>query len=238
MADRAVTAIRELDPRLKLAAGLAVGVLIWRAGPVGLAAYLLLVSVILFLFRRQWPGRAGVVRSYLALVVFWVLVKWGLDALWGADWKAALEASAWIGLRLSILLMLGLCLGLTTSSRQLGMAASWALRPVLRDKAWQAALALAIMIHSLPLAWQALAQVRLALKTRRLGPRVGRLRRALLMVQGVLRLLGRRAWEQAVAVASRRLDGPQAWRPIFASPAGTVPAGMACLAVLVGIAFV
>ena len=229
-------AVRGLDPRIKLACGLVMGVLVWRAGPAGLGAYLLLPATVLFLFRRQWPGRAGVVRHYLAFVAFWVLAKWGLDVLWGMDWRAALQGSSWLGLRLAILLLVGLCLGLTTSSRQLGMAANWALSPVLGKRAWQASLALAIMVHSLPLAWQALAQVRLALRTRRV--RAGRMRRVLLTVQGVLRLLGRRAWEQAVAVASRRLDRAEAWRPMFAGSTGSPAAGLLALAVLVGIAFV
>jgi biotin transport system permease protein len=231
-----VRAVRVLDPRVKLACGLAMGVLVWRAGPVGLGLYLALPATLLFLFRQQWPGRAAVVRNYLAFVLFWMLAKWGLDVLWGMDWALALEISAWLGVRLVILLMVGLCLGLTTSSRQLGMAANWALRPVLGKRAWKASLALAIMIHSLPLAWQALAQVRLALTARRL--RVGRVRRALLTVQGVLRLLGRRAWEQAVAVASRRLDRAEAWRPAFTGSASGLSLGAAVLAVLAVVAFI
>ncbi len=232
----AVRAVRAVDPRVKLACGLVMGILVWRAGLVGLGLYLALPAALLFLFRGQWPGRAAVVRNYLAFVAFWMLAKWGLDVLWGMDWVQALDISAWLGLRLVILLMVGLCLGLTTSSRQLGMAANWVLRPVLGKRAWKASLALAIMIHSLPLAWQALAQVRLALTARRL--KVGRVRRTLLTVQGVMRLLGRRAWEQAVAVASRRLDRAEAWRPVFTGPALGLVLGVAALAVLAGVAFV
>lgn len=126
--------------------------------------------------------------------------------------QTAMEA-ALLGGRLCVLIGLGLLLALTTSPRQLGLALSWFLRPVLGKNAWKTALSLALMIHFLPLVQATFAQVKQTIKLRQ--PRRSRWERFLLVPQATLRLLAQKTWSQTVAVAARGLDSPEAWVPHF-----------------------
>ena len=126
--------------------------------------------------------------------------------------QTAMDA-ALLGLRLCVLIGLGLLLALTTSPRQLGLALSWFLRPVLGKNAWKTALSLALMIHFLPLVQTTFAQVKQTIRLRQ--PKRSRWERVLLVTQATLRLLAQKTWSQTVAVAARGLDSPEAWVPHF-----------------------
>lgn len=77
-------------------------------------------------------------------------------------------------------------------------------------------MALTLMIHFLPQCWRVMSAVRRSLEQR--CRRVSFMRRWTLFASAVLRALGRRTWEQTLAVASRGLDEPQAWAAGFDPP--------------------
>jgi biotin transport system permease protein len=204
-----------LDPRLKLAWALLAGAGIWWSGAAGLWAWLAALSWLVSALRPLW--RRGLrLRGGLGFVLFWGLLKAGLDLWAGAAWTQAAAGGALLALRLFCLLLLGLILALSTPPRQCGLALSWAGRPLLGSRAWEPALALALMVHFLPLGWRIMGQVRRTLALR--CPHLPLTRRWLVFASAVVRNLARRSWEQAVAVAARGLDRDEVWRRKFPAP--------------------
>lgn len=214
-----------LDPRARLLCAGTLGVLVWQAPPLAVAAYALLVAA-LFLFSGT-ATRAGfsMARPYLWFVLLWAGVKLAADtaglgpaaqatALPAADrLLEALPQAGLMALRLMVLIGIGLLLTLTGSPRSLGLAMAWFLKPVLGRRAWHAALSLALMVHFLPLIQKTVAQVRQAIRLR--APRCTAVRRWLLIPQATLRVMSQKTWAQTVAVAARGLDSPDAWEPDF-----------------------
>ncbi len=222
-------ALLDWDARPKIAFALLLGCVFWRLPgqalwavlPAGAAACAALGG-----FRgpnlRLWPGGA-------AFVALWAAVKAGLDLAAGAMPAAALAGAGLLAARLLVLLLLGLSLALAASPLRMGRAFAWYLSPVLRSRAWEAALALTLMVHFLPLAWARAAGLARVLSLR--WPDCPWSRRVLLLPQALLRTLAADTWAQTLAVAARGLDGPGAWRETrAASPAawaaGLVPAAL------------
>lgn len=207
--------VRSLDPRLKLATALLIGPGLWKVdvlAAAGCAVFLLAMG--LFLAAGQ-PGGGKMVRSLLAFVFFWVAVKTVLDGVTGVPVEYMASDAAQLAVRLAALLMLGLCLALSTSARALGLAVAWAIRPFLgRERAWRIALSLSLMIHFLPVCLVTLSGVREAAARR--CPEAGFFRRMRMIPQAVIRNLGQKTWNQTLAVACRGLDRAGAWEPEFA----------------------
>lgn len=207
--------VRALDPRLKLAAVLVVGPGLWTVH-IGAAA-----ACALFLLLLSWPlavdrpGGGKMVRSLLSFVFFWVAVKIILDGITGVPVEEMSMDAAQLAVRLTALLMLGLCLALSTSSRALGLAVAWGLRPFLgRERAWRIALSLALMVHFLPTCLSTLSAVREVAGRR--CPEAGFFWRMRIVPQAVIRNLGQKTWNQTLAVACRGLDRAAAWEADFA----------------------
>ncbi len=199
------------DPRLTCLVGLAVGLSIWRAGPAALAVYGLGLGLAAFCLSAA-GRRPGITPGAAAgFVLLWSLTAAGL-ALVGQGALPLAEAAV-VGLmlaaRLTVLVALGACLVMAATPRRMGLALAWALRPVMGRRAWQAALALSLMVHFIPLTAAAAGGMRAAI-TRR-APRLPAWRRYPLIAQATIRVMSQKTWEQAVAVAVRRLDGPEAW---------------------------
>ncbi|EPR37435.1 hypothetical protein dsx2_0781 [Desulfovibrio sp. X2] len=204
-------ALLRLDARPKILFAVAVGLFMWRLPVPGLcvlgAAMLLACHALGGLTgpgRRLWLG-------YLLFVLPWAAIKAGLDLLAGHPPDAALLAGGEMGLRLGVLLALGLALALAASARSLGVALAWYLRPVLGRRSFEAALAVALMLHFIPLALQSAADLSRALTLR--WPGCPWRERAVLVPLALVRVLSRATWTQALAVAARGLDDPAAWRP-------------------------
>lgn len=214
--------LNSLDPRLKILLAGCFGVATWHVDNTTLGAYSFFLWLLCaradFFTRARWP----MFRAYLAFILLWVFLKFILDSLPSMASihllplpllrQNAIEA-ALLGLRLCVLIGLGLVLTLTTSPRQLGLALSWFLRPILGKNSWKTALSLALMIHFLPLVQSTFAQVKQTIRLRQ--PKRSRWQRFLLVPQAALRLLAQKTWNQTVAVAARGLDSPEAWQPHF-----------------------
>ncbi len=209
MANSLARSILGYDPRLKLLVAFALGAMVWHAGPTGLAAYSVIIGAFLFILRHLWQGGARIFRSYGLLVFFWMALKVFSDLMSGVDTDAALGNATILGVRLVMLLLLSLALAMSASPRQLGLAISWFLRPLLGKAAWKVALALALMVHFLPLTWQVGVQVRKTIERR--CPDLRWREKMILLPQAVIRNLGQKTWNQTLAVAGRGLDCPSGW---------------------------
>jgi biotin transport system permease protein len=208
------TYVRQRDPRLKLCVAFLLGPSLWGLGLPLVGACLVCLSGLVLSLAVSQPLGVRMVRSLFFFVLFWVAVKAGLDAVSGLSAAQVGAGAADLALRLAALLLLGLFLALSSSARALGLAVSWAVRPLVgREQAWRLALSLSLMIHFLPMCLDAIAQVRQTLSRR--CPRCGFFLRMVVIPQAVIRSLGQKTWNQTLAVAGRGLDNPRAWKPDF-----------------------
>lgn len=201
------------DTRAALLVALAFGVLAWRTGPAGLALYALGTAWVCAGLAGFLRRNLAAFRTYLLFTLFWMAAKLAMDWLRGMDPAASLPETGMLGARLAVTLCLGLALAQSASTRRLGLAVSWWLRPVLGKRAWKTALGLALMIRFLPLAWESGRQLKLALRLR--GTRLSWWRRSLLLPTALLRVVAQKTWQQAMALSARGLDRAEAWTPDF-----------------------
>ncbi len=152
-----------------------------------------------------------IARGMLLFALGWSCVLFVLSLAGSTPLEQAALDAAILSLRLLTVAILGLCLVSTASPRALSLALSWYLRPFFGKKVWEAALALGLMIHFLPMTLATLNQAREAVRLRL--PRCRARQKIMLVVTVTLRRLAQKSWEQAVAVASRRLDRPEVWLP-------------------------
>lgn len=193
------------------------GLLALSAGPAGLAAFALPLAGVLGLLAAHRPVNRDIIGAYVYFLAVWIVVKLALDLWSGASLTAAAGQAGLLGLRLGVLLLLGLALSLATSPRSLGLGVANLSRPFLGGKAWQAALALALFVHFLPLAWHSIKAVKTSFRVR--GLALSWWRRLLLFCQALLRYWSQKTWRQTLALASRGLDGQEAWnRPLPMAP--------------------
>ncbi len=224
--------LRTFDPRLKIALGLMLAVLVWVAGPAGVAAYALGLTALIATARLGsvfWQA----FKSYLLFLGVWTGLKILAGAIAAQPLEQVLAEAAFLALRLYTLLILGLILSTSSSPRSLGLAVSWYMRPLGRWT-WQPALALALMIHFLPLIWQTFAHVGQMIKLRCHG--LPAYKRLLLLVQASLRALTQKTWDQTLAMASRGLDTPEAWQVRMPWAARDLATGFALASTLVALA--
>lgn len=207
--------IRGLDPRLKLLMALVLGPCLWKVHVFAVAACAIVLLLIFLPLTVSQPVGSRMVRSLFLFVLFWVGFKVTVDAVTGVPTEHIFLDAGQLATRLAALLLLGLALALSTSARALGLAVSWGLRPVAgKERAWRVALSLALMVHFLPICLSTMSQVRDVLGRR--CPGAGFIKQARVIPQAVIRNLGQKTWSQTLAVASRRLENPEAWEPDFA----------------------
>ena len=218
-----------LDTRASLAVVLALGVMAWRTGPAGLALYALGLAWACAGLTGFLRRNLAAFRTYLLFTCFWMAAKLAMDWLRGVDVMTSLPETGLLGARLAVTLCLGLALAQSTSTHRLGLAVSWWLRPMLGKRAWKAALGLALMVRFLPLAWESGRQLKLAMRLRaaQSGRPLPWRVRALVLPTALLRVVAQKTWQQAMALAARGLDRPEAWRPDFdPAPAHWIGAGL------------
>lgn len=216
------SAQQELDPRLAFLTTAGLGLLVWRAGPVGVC---LLLALALCLVARVGRGRPLTWRALTGgalFALFWALLTFlllgfGLGEEVVSGLWPRLGLSALLGARLYCLVLLGLGLTSLVSSRRLGLGAASLARPVLGDRAWKLALSLALMVHFLPRVLACLGQGRRMLAMRAVRRPLHT--RVALVLTGAVQSLARDAWNQTLALAARRLDRPEVWRERFDTPA-------------------
>ena len=206
--------LRGVDPRLKLAAALVLGPCLWKVHVASAAACALVFLFLVPLLAATGPTGGRVARSVLFFVFLWVAVKAVVDGVSGVPADHIAMDAGQLAVRLTGLVLLGLVLALSTSARAIGLAVAWGVRPLVgRERAWRVALSLALMVHFLPICLTTVAGVRDMLDRRCPGAGFGT--RARVIPQAVIRNLGQKTWSQTLAVASRGLEGAEAWKADF-----------------------
>lgn len=205
--------VRRLDPRLKLVLSFVLGPTLWLLPAAWVCGCALVLFCVLWgLSLSQLFGRK-MIQSMMMFVLFWVMLKIGLDFITGLPLLSVLWDGVELGLRLSALLMLGMCLALSSSAHALGMAVSWFLAPVIgRERAWRIALSLALMIHFLPLCLETMTRVKAIVQARSVEGAFARIR---IVAQASIRTMGQKTWNQTLVVAGRGLERAEAWQPEF-----------------------
>jgi biotin transport system permease protein len=216
-----------LDHRVRILLALGFGLLILHTGAVGLGVFAGAAAALTAFLSRRSAADLRLTAAAGIFVGLWTVVKCLVELWSGASVATALTESGLLGLRLGLLILVGLCLALSSSPRKLGLALAWMLRPVLGRRAWSVALALALMIHFLPLTWQTFARLRQTMRLR--GTDVPWRQRLILLPQAALRALSQKTWNQTIAIASRGLDEEAAWREPFPANAAHWCLGSAAL---------
>ncbi|NDY57940.1 cobalt transporter [Desulfovibrio sulfodismutans] len=228
------SSLAAMDPRVKLATALVLGPIIWRFGPGATAVSTLTLALLAFLTVPGSSFGPAALRGNAVFVILWAAAKALFDIWGGVAPAAACAESAVFGARLLSLICLGLILAASTSPRQMGAALSYALTPVLGRRAWKAALALALLVHNLPLAWTAGAAIRRTMRLR--CPDLPFSRKPGLFATALLRAVSLTAYDRTMAVAARNLDRPEAWRPVFVHPwRGALPCALAVVLAAAGL---
>ncbi len=200
-----------VDVRPKILLALLIGLSLWRLPETALLPLALAGGLFCFFLGGFARGYLGLWKVGLTFVLVWTGLKLGLDGLAGASVDAALRAAIVLGLRLAALLFFGLSLAMSASPHRLGIGLAWFLRPILGARSWQVALSLSLMIHFLPLTWAVAAGLLQNLARR--WPHCPWSLRLRLIPMALLRVMAQATWDQTKAVAARRLDRSEAWRP-------------------------
>lgn len=206
--------LRALDPRLKLATALVLGPCLWKVHIASAVVCALILFLLVSPLAASRPIGSRMVRSLFFFIFLWVAVKAGVDGVTGVPAEHIFYDAGQLAVRLAALVLLGLVLALSTSARALGLAVAWGVRPLVgRERAWRVALSLALMVHFLPICLSTMAGVRDVLDRRCPGAGAGV--KARVIPQAVIRNLGQKTWSQTLAIASRGLEGPEAWEADF-----------------------
>ncbi len=211
------------DARLLLPLAALYSLLIWAAAPPAPAACIALMGLFRLGVGRPLLPAGGFARA-LRFALFWAVLKLAVDAVLINSGslslvpvetlpELALQAGL-LGLRLFLLLLLGLGLTGLVSAPAMGSALVWFIPPPLRGRLWRLGPALAFMARCLPEIFAAARDVRLAARSRGLpdkGPAFWKL-----ALPQLFRLPALRVQALASAAAVRGLEGPETWAPPLA----------------------
>jgi biotin transport system permease protein len=197
------------DGRIVLLLALLFGVLVWRAGLVANLLYAAFFAGAFASTGATARDAARIARVAAGFAVGWGAVKLAVDLASGVPARAAGAAVALLAVRLAVLLLLGAAVSALLTPRALGLALAGLTPRFLRGRVWTVSLALLLMIHFVPRALAAFEGARGALRVRRVA--LPRWRGLLVVLEAGARNLARMTWDQTLAVAARRLDGPEAW---------------------------
>ena len=200
--------VKSFDARIKIILALFWGVLIWQVELLGLLIYFLFFAILFYPWEEKFTEGYKILRVYLFFIPFWTALKLLSDLMENRE-NFQILPSLLFGLRLLELLSLALLLALSSSARELGMAFAWFFRPFFKEKAWQVALALTLMIHFLPLSLYNMKKIKEAIERR--CCHLSWHKKMLLLSQALIRSLSEKTWQQTIAIAARKLDQGEAW---------------------------
>ncbi|MBS3780019.1 MAG: hypothetical protein KGY41_06460 [Desulfovermiculus sp.] len=202
-----VRRLQGCDARVKIGLSIVLGVCAWRAGPWALGMFALSAAALAWLVAGKGIISRGQLKALILFVGVWAGIKACMELMGGNQlW---LEQSLVLATRLLVLVLVGLVLAASTSRVQVGRAVSSLLRPILKNKSWQGALSLALMIHFIPVAMGTMHSVKRTVSLR--GQDLPIWRRLHLFVTTVMRNLSRSTWDQTLALAVRGLEEERAW---------------------------
>ena len=218
---------QEADPRPYVPVLFFFGIAVWRISPLALLAPAC-VLLAAWLRQKPYPGLVLRIRPIVWFIALWASLHALLQYTGQATATQALSGSLVLVARLVLVFGAGLWLMRAASPHRLALAFTWCLRPFLRAKAWEYALTLTVMIHTMPRAQQILAGARQQVE-RRCG-NLGRVRRLCLVGAVTVRQLMRLSHTQALALVARGMDRAEPW--VWSSPPPFQAICMACGLVL------
>ncbi|HYG70517.1 MAG TPA: hypothetical protein VD838_22785, partial [Anaeromyxobacteraceae bacterium] len=161
-------ALREVDGRVVLLLALLFGVLVWSAGLVPNGLYAAFFAAVLAAAGTARHEALRLARWAASFALAWGGVKLAIDLAGGVPLAPAVDGVLLLCVRLVALLLLGAAVSVLLSPHALGLALATLTRPVLRERAWTAALALLLMVHFVPRALAEFRGARAALRLRRI----------------------------------------------------------------------
>lgn len=197
------------DGRIVLLLALLFGVLVWRAGLAANLAYAAFFAAALATTGATAGDAARLARWVAGFALVWGAVKLAVDLASGIAAREAVGAVVLLTVRLAVLLLLGAAVSALLTPRALGLALAGLTPRPLRRRTWKVSLALLLMVHFVPRALAAFEGARAALRVRKVA--LPRLQALVVVLEAGARNLARMTWDQTLAVAARRLDGPEAW---------------------------
>ncbi len=208
------------DPRLLLLLTALYSPAIWKASPVGLAMCVALFGLFRLVAGSPLMPPGGMARA-ARFALLWTALKVLVDALGlhtgGLSFVSLdampgiLSGAGLLGLRLFLLLLLGLGLTTLVSAPAMGAALIHLLPPPLRRHCWTIGPTLAFMARCLPEILAAAHETRLGARARGLpdkGPAFWKL-----ALPQIFRLPALRVHALATAAAVRGFEAPEAWTP-------------------------
>ncbi|KAB1443430.1 cobalt transporter [Pseudodesulfovibrio senegalensis] len=201
--------LRQADPRVKIFGVLVFGVGLWHTGVYGVLLCACIVGYLAVWILGISPQARRMTRAFTIFAAFWSLLKAAFGLWDGLPPMAVFGDAAFFGIRLLVLLHLGLVLSESTSARQIGRAFCWALRPLGTQRSWRFGLSLALMIHFIPMTIEVMQKAGQTLKLRR--ARLGFWLRMRVLPGMVMRIMAGKTWESALGVSARGLGRPEAW---------------------------
>ena len=196
------------DPRPYVPVLFFFGIAVWRISPLALLAPAC-VLLAACLRQKPYPGLTLRIRPIVWFIALWASLHALLQYTGQATATQALSGSLVLVARLVLVFGAGLWLMRAASPHRLALAFTWCLRPLLRAKAWEYALTLTVMIHTMPRAQHIIAGARQQVE-RRCG-NLGRARRLCLVGAVTVRQLMRLSHTQALALVARGMDRPEPW---------------------------
>lgn len=201
------------DPRPLLLITISSGITTWWLAPRYLSILLLVIIILLFFPRSSRSNTALYIRKFflpaVGFITFWCFIKFIMDWTTSTSINESFIETGILALRLSVIITLGLVLISHTTPRCIALSTAWYLRPLFKQHAWEIALALSLMLHTIPRLFYIIAQIRMTVKNRFAS--FSYFQRIQIVVSTTVRIVMLSTMHQTNALIARQLDNPTAW---------------------------
>ena len=198
------------DSRTRVITTAFLGACAWFLPIIAVLLLNILLFVVLWLHGGLTKTNRQRAKYYTVFILFWLGTKFLMDCFNPQlSLKDQLIIVGTLGLRLLALASLSFIIIQNTSSKELGQTLSWFLRPFLRNRAWKASLALAIMLSALPRIGRTLSALNQTFHIR--NPNLSLIRRIIFISLAALRISAQETENIATAILSRDLYRPEPW---------------------------
>lgn len=198
------------DPRPLLLLTIVCGITIWWLSPFYLCIiFFCLLNYLYNLLFNQSIHKKPILHA-IFFVCSWCIIKFIIDSLTvPINYYELLTNTAILGLRLFVLILLGLCLISKTTPRHIALAAGWYLRPFFKQHAWEVTLALSLMLHTIPRLLHTVSQIQTTTKHRL--SLLSRLQHIQIIMSTTTRILIMSISKQSTVIIAKHLDSPEPW---------------------------
>ena len=200
------------DPRPLLLLTIVCGITVWWLSPL----YLCIISFCLLnclyspLFNQSIHKKPTLYYHAIFFVCSWCMIKFIIDSLtMPISCYELLTNTVILGLRLCVLILLGLYLISKTTPRHIALAAGWYLRPFFKQHTWEITLALSLMFHTIPRLFHTVSQIQAT--TRHSLSLLSRLQHIQVIMSTTTRILIMSISKQSTVIIAKHLASPEPW---------------------------